>query len=488
MKSRVIVFCCVLALLASACGSRLSEDELATGGGTGGGSGTPAGDATQGPGISQGDGTTEDAGPKVGTLPVPCGEAEAAAETTGGGASTTAATTATTAAAPAGEVPGVSADTLKIAVISDRAGVVKVPTISIEESMKAFVDFCNSFGGINGRMLELTTIDSKLFNHLEATREACNAGVFAIVGSGSVTDNSGAQAMLDCDLIEVPAYTVTALKGLSDNLVAPIPNPTNLFNVGPARYVAAEYPDAVKKAAIIHSGIEAADVQAERIIKAYESEGFEFIVDKRTVVIQESYTSEVKAMADAGVEYVTMVSATQETVKLLRDMKTQGFEPEVIDLGQQYYDPDLLEEPGSEGAIVQLNTVPFEEEGDSPALEAYLAAYGAVEGDKPPPGSLGVQSFSAGLLFATAAKAAGPDLTRESVLAELKKITEWDGGGLHLPANPGENKVTDCFAYDVVEGGEFTRSYPEEATEFDCDESYAFDLEDDYGGGAKKAG
>jgi ABC-type branched-subunit amino acid transport system substrate-binding protein len=258
--------------------------------------------------------------------------------------------------------------------------------------------------------------------------------------------------------------------------------------VGPARYVKAKYPDAIKKAAVIHSGIEVVDVQAERLVKAYESEGFEFIVDLRPVVIQESYTSEVKAMADAGVEYVTMVSATQETVKLLRDMKTQGFEPEVIDLGQQYYDPDLLEEPGSEGAIVQLNTVPFEEADDSPALRAYLAAYEAVEGDKPPPSSLGVQAFSAGLLFATAAKAAGPDLTRETVLAELQQITEWDGGGLHFVTNPGENEVTTCFMYDVVEGGEFTRLHPEEATEFDCDESYAFDLEDDYGGGATKAG
>lgn len=472
MKTRSIALCCVLVLVASACGSRLSDDELSTGGGTGSGGAETSGDATEGPGISKGDGQGTDAGPKVGSLPVPCGKAE------GGGA----------AKAPATEVPGVTADTLKIAVISDRAGQVKVPTISIEESMEAFVGFCNSFGGINGRQLELTTIDSKLFNHLEATKEACNAGVFAIVGSGSVTDNSGAQAMVDCDLIEVPAYTVTAEKSLSDNLVAPVPNPTTSFNVGPARWVKKEYPKAIKKAGIIHGGIEAIDVQTERVVAAYEEQGFTFTYDKKTGVIQESYTSEVKAMKDEGVEYVTMISATTEAVKLLRDMKTQGFEPEVIDLGQQYYDPDLLKEPGAEGAIVQLNTVPFEEEDDSPALQAYLAAYDKVEGDKPPPTSLGVQSYSAGLLFATAAKAAGPDLTRDSVLAELKKIKKWDGGGLHLEANPGDNAVSTCFMYDVVKEGKFERLQPKKATEFDCDEDYAYELEKAYGPGAKKAG
>lgn len=473
MKTRLIALCCILALLASACGSRLSDDELATGGGTGGGgaAGASSGSATDGPGITKG--KTADEGPMVGTLPVPCGMAA------DGKASTK---------APATAVPGVTADAIKIAVISDRAGQVKVPTISIEESMKAFVGFCNEFGGINGRKLELTTIDSKLFNHLEATKDACNAGVFAIVGSGSVTDNSGAQAMVDCGLIEVPAYTVTAAKSLSDRLVAPLPNPTNAINVGPARFIKKEHPKAIKKAAILHGGIDAIDIQAGRLKKAYEAEGFDFTYDKRTGVIQESYTSEVKAMKDAGVEYLTMVSATSEITKVLRDMKTQGFDPEVVDLGQQYYDPDLLAEPGAEGALVQLNTVPFEEEKQSPALQAYLAAYDKVEGDKPAPTSLGVQSYSAGLLFATAAKSAGPDLTRDSVLAELKKIKKWDGGGLHFTSDPGDNSVSTCFMYDEVKGGKFVRFTPKKATEFTCDEDYAFDLKNDYGGGAKVGG
>ncbi|MGI8710103.1 MAG: ABC transporter substrate-binding protein [Acidimicrobiales bacterium] len=467
MKTRSIALCCALALLASACGSRLSDEELATGGGTGGGAGGGASGAAapaSNAGITKGAG-----GPKVGTLAVPCGKGTGAPK-----------------APPKGTV-GITADAIKIAVISDRAGQVKVPTISIEESMQAFVDFCNGFGGINGRKLELTKIDSKLFSHLEATQEACDSKVFAIVGSGSVTDNQGAQAMVDCDLIEVPAYTVTAAKGLSDRLVAPIPNPTDNFNVGPAVYVAKKFPDAVKKAALIHGGIDAVDLQAARVKKAYEHEGFKFTYDKRTGIIQENYTSEVQAMKDQGIQYVTMISATSEVVKLLRDMKTQGFEPDVIDLGQQYYDPDLLKEPGAEGAIVQLNTVPFEEKDKSNALQAYLAAYDKVDAkNKPEPSSLGVQSFSAGLLWATAVKAAGDELTRERVLDELHKIHKWTGGGLHFETDPGANKVNSCFMYSEVKDGKFVRYYPEKALEFDCGgDKYIFDLQDDYGGGAK---
>jgi ABC-type branched-subunit amino acid transport system substrate-binding protein len=460
-----MVLCCTIALLVTACGSRLSNDQLATGGGTGGdGQAASSGTGVNGAGITKGSG-----GPKIGTLDVPCGKG-------------------TPKAPPAGTI-GVTKDAIKIAVISDRVAAVKVPTASIEESMQAFVDFCNGFGGINGRKLELTKIDSKLFSQLEATKEACADNVFAIVGSGSVTDNQGAQAMVDCKLIEVPGYTVTAAKSLSDRLVAPIPNPTDHFNIGPALFMKKEHPKAIKKAAIIHGGIEAVDVQADRIKRAYEAQGYTFIYDKRTGVIQENYTSEVADMKSKGVEYVTGVSATSETVKMLRDMKTQGFKPEVIDLGQQYYDPDLLKEPGAEGAFVLLNTVPFEEKDQSKALQAYLAAYDKVDSaGKPEPTSLGVQSFSAGLLWATAVKAAGDELTRDRVLVELHKIKNWDGGGLHFPADPGDNKVNSCFMYSEVKDAKFVRYYPKKPLSFDCGGAkFDFSLKRDYGGGAKAA-
>lgn len=459
MKIRCVALCCALVMVAASCGSRLSEDELAAAGGQA----SAAADAT-------GSGTTAGATPagaKVGTLPVPCGKG----------------------AQPPGEPPagteGVTAKTIKIAVISDKAGQIKVPTASIEESMKAFVGWCNDLGGINGRLLELTAIDSKLFSHLEATKEACNAGVFAIVGSGSVTDNQGAQQMVDCGLVEVAGYTATAAKGLSDNLVAPVPNPTNTFPIGQAKWVKSKHPKAIKKAAVLAPDIETTNVQVDRLVKAYESLGFEFVYRKATGAIQENYATEASEMKDEGVEWVTMISAVSETAKLLRDMKTQGLKPEVIDLGQQYYDPEILAEPSAEGAIVQLNTVPFEEKAKSPALQVYLDAYAQVKTDVQPT-SLGVQAFSAGLLFATAAKELGDDLTRQKLLDQLRTITKWDGGGLHFLANPGENKGSTCFMYMTVEDGKFERLWPKKATTWDCDPSNLFDLQDDYGGGAKK--
>lgn len=460
VRNRLVALACAAALVATACGSRLSDEELST---AAGGAAAPAQERRLEAGVTE----TEE-GAMLGDLPVPCSEGGEEPQPVAAG------------------TVGVTDDAIEIAVVSDKAGAVKVPTASIEESMQAFVDWCNGFGGINGRELALTKIDSKLFEHLEATRQACEAGVFAIVGSGSVQDQQGAQAMVDCGLIEFPAYTATAEKAGSDSMVTPIPNPTYQLNTGPAEWLAEQHPEAIKKAAMLSSNIETAAVQAERLVEGYEQVGFEFVYEKNSAVIEESYASYAREMKDRGVEYLMMVSAASETVKLLRDMRTQGFEPEVIDLGAQYYDPELLAEAGAEGALVQTNTVPFEDVDDSPALQAYLEAYEAVGSDIEPT-ALGVQSFSAGLLFAQAASNA-PELSREAVLAAGKEIHEWNGGGLHYTADPGANSVGRCFNYMVIEGGEFVRRHPEDPASFDCREEAVVELEGDYGSGAKAAG
>ena len=53
---------------------------------------------------------------------------------------------------------GVTDTTIKIGVISDKSGVVAVPTAGIDGSVDAFVQFCNSLGGIHGRKLVLVHV------------------------------------------------------------------------------------------------------------------------------------------------------------------------------------------------------------------------------------------------------------------------------------------------------------------------------------------
>lgn len=462
MRNRFVAAGLAAALVLSACGSRVDKDELGKDDGVDAPSTGGSGATTT---VPEGDG-----GPMFGTMDAPCGPApEGAGEVT--------------------PSTGVTQDTIKIGVISDKAAIVKVPTASIEESVKAFVGYCNELGGINGRKLELKTYDAQLAASDAAATSACNDGLLALVGTGVVLDDKMAQVLVDCNLPNVAAYTATPKAAMADLTITPLPNPTTHFNTSPGRWIAEQFPEAVKKAGIIASDLPVATVQSDRIVQAYEeAAGFNYVYQKPASFPQVSYAGFVAEMRNAGVQHVSAVSDISETVKLLKDMKTAGFKPEVIDLGQQYYDPNLLSEPGAEGAYVQVNSFPFEDADEVPAVKQFLDIYGEVDTDIEPT-SLGVQAFSAGLLFAVAAQAVGDDLNRETLFEQLKTIHEWDGGGLHFTTDPGNNRSNACFLYMQIQDGEFVRVMPQEAGRFECVEDDAIiDLGNDWGGGAKKGG
>ena len=128
----------------------------------------------------------------------------------------------------------------------------------------------------------------------------------------------------------------------------------------------------MKKAALLFGDIAVAATQAQRIQKAYEAAGFNFVYVKKTGIILESYTSQVEEMKSKPASNGSpWCRHCRRFMKLLRDMDTQDFKPQVIDLGQQYYDPASPTSQGAEGAFVQVNTAPFEEVARNPALQVY---------------------------------------------------------------------------------------------------------------------
>ena len=373
---------------------------------------------------------------------------------------------------------GVTDTTITIGVISDKSGVVAVPTAGIDGSVEGFVEFCNSLGGINGRRLVLKHYDSKILNEGDAMKQACDDDIFALVGSGSVQDDQGALTMVECKLVEVAAYTATYVKGLSPRVFSPVPNPGTEYAVGPGKFIAKQFPEAVKKAAILWPNLPVSRTQAARQRDAYsQAAGFDFVYSNPTDILVQDWGPIVSAVRDTGAEWITDITTLAEMEHLLQAMNDAGWKPTVVDLGQQYYDESLPGKPGTDGALVLTNTVPFEEADRSPALQVYLKWLKQAS-PKTPPTTLGVTAFSAGLLFAQAAAAAGSELTRDNLIEQLKQIKHWDGGGLQAPANPGDNQGLRCFLYMQIQGNKFVRYWPKspvnDTNGFDCapDNSY----------------
>jgi len=448
MTYRVGALLALLSLLVGACGTR--ESGPPPGAAEGGGVTVPV--VTSG-----GSGGADPA--MVGTLRAACGKGTPARGATD---------------------KGITDTTIKIGVISDKGGVIAVPTAGIDGSVEAFVEFCNSLGGINGRRLVLVHYDSKILNEGDAMKRACEDDIFALVGSGSVEDEAGAVTMVQCKLVEVAAYTATYLKGLSPRVFQPVPNPGTSYDVGAAKFIAEHFPDAVKKAAIMWPNLPVGRTQAARQRDAYEqTAGFKFVYANPTDVLVQDWGPIVSRLKDNGVEWIADITTLSEMEHLLQSMSDAGLKPAVVDLGQQYYDESFPGKPGTDGALVLTNTAPFEEADRNPALQVYLK-WLKTASPSTPPTTLGVQAFSAGLLFAQAANALGSNLTRDGLIRELTTIKHWDGGGLQAPADPGDNKGLSCFLYMQVQGNKFVRYWPKKATDgtngFDCNPAYSVPL------------
>ena len=71
-----------------------------------------------------------------------------------------------------------------------------------------------------------------------------------------------------------------------------------------------------------------------------------------------------------------------------------------------------------------------------------------------------------------ALKAAGPKAKRADVLAQLRKITSFDGSGMLAPANPAGKKPPTCWLLTVVKNGQFVRTDPQKG--FRCDGPYYY--------------
>jgi len=127
--------------------------------------------------------------------------------------------------------------------------------------------------------------------------------------------------------------------------------------------------------------------------------------------------------------------------------------------------------------------VPFGEADSNDEMQRYLHWLEETDAAEEPT-ALAVQSWSAALLFASVAKNLGDNLTREGLVAELQKVTEWDGHGIQAPANIAEQVPPECFLYLKVEGGEFVREFPDEG--FECDPKGVAEVEYDFPPGAGK--
>jgi ABC-type branched-subunit amino acid transport system substrate-binding protein len=354
---------------------------------------------------------------------------------------------------------------ITVANVSDISGPVPGIFEDAQLATKAFFAmFARTEGTIYGRKISYLPLDSRLDagGNRSAYLQACGQA-FAAAGSLSGFDQGAAPVVQSCGIPDIRAFTTTdQLKAVPNTYPVLTSGAPGDRSLGQYAWQAQAFPEAVKHAAYLYIDGDVTRQVAEQDIAATESRlGYRWIYKQGIAVTEISYTSFVLNLKEKGVRYVTLVGPYQQAAHLATEMRRQGFTPEVYQPTATAYTPDYLRlaGPAAEGSIVALSGSLFAEAQGNRELQDYLTWLGQVAPGKNPT-LLGQYAWGAARLFTEAAKRAGPQLTREKLLAELAKVSSFSSNGMLPDLDVGGKKVNDCSVFVQVRGGAFVRVHP----------------------------
>jgi ABC-type branched-subunit amino acid transport system substrate-binding protein len=433
---RCISALAVMAFVAGACSSNRSDEPTATGGGDeSGGSQTTA--ANNG-------GAT-----KFGDLDSPCGKGDATGATD----------------------QGVTNRQIVIGYGDDK-GFPTSPGLSHETSdaMKAMIKWCNDQGGINGRKLVGKYYDAAITDVVNAMTQACTQ-VFMLVGEAWALDSAQEETRLGCGLPAVPTYSVSPEFANAPLVYQSNPNPADIFAAGAAGELAKLFPDKVKKASVMYGNFSATIDTKDKVVQAFPKFGWKFLncPQEYNIAGEPDWKPFAQKLKDCGAEVVYYSGQPYPNMQNLLDDAAQiDYRPIwLVDVNAYLKSfADWNSTGNGDNVYLRTSFTPFEQADDNPATKQYMDIVQGKGGDI---SQLAEQTTSSFLLWATAAKECGADLTRDCVLEKLSQIKSWTGGGLHTKTDPGDNLPTECSMLLKLDGTSWVQAYPDKTGEFECD-------------------
>ncbi len=170
---------------------------------------------------------------------------------------------------------------------------------------------------------------------------------------------------------------------------------------------------------------------------------------------ESEFTAAILRLRNANCDLVLMGTVHRDTVLLLEAARKIGWDGAAWVGNNAAYGQVIAEqESGSgEGYFAFVHMAKLYRDGDlSPEVAAWWDKYVELYGSEP--GLPAMEGYRAADLLVRALEAAGPDLTRESLIAALEGITEYqDLFGYHLAFGPGDHKGVSASVLSVVRNG-----------------------------------
>jgi hypothetical protein len=341
------------------------------------------------------------------------------------------------------------------------------------DAVKSMIAWCNAQGGINGRKIVGDYYDAAVTDVGSVMTQACKKD-FMLVGEGFALDGVAEGTRLGCNLASVPGFTVAPVVANAYEMYQASPNPADYSPVSSAYQAKRLFGSKTKNAGEYNSTLSTQQSSMAKAVQAYTEAGWKFIDCPFKVNYngEANYTPFVQKLQGCGVQVVYNDSTPGPTLYGALEAQSQiGYDPIWVEDSGAYTQAFAQWNTAGLGnnVYVRLSYEPLEAAKVVPAVAQYLAIVHKYGGHV---SQLGEQSTSSFLLWATAAKACGSTLTRQCMINQLSKVTNWTGGGLNASGNPAKNLPPNCGLLMKLQGTKWVQAYPKKLGTFDCSSKY----------------
>ena len=378
-------------------------------------------------------------------------------------------------AAAASTAPGVTSNSITVGTISTQTGTLAANFSSLIYGERAYYDYINSQGGVNGRKINYQySLDDggnpTTFNQLANTL-INQDHVFAVTGV--------ATAFFSPNL-----FVESGIPTYGYNVTGNWQGPSNLFAAGGSvQYYPAGAPEVAYLArktqkspsiAFVAYGVAASAAACQSEQDAITAAGYKVSYsDLKINYPGSTVATDVQRMKQAGSNMVVSCMDVQGNVTMARAIKQYG-----LDMTQVWFsgnDQSTLNTNQSlmQGVYFNIFHVPFSaSQSLYPGLKLYLAemkkyepAYATDE--------IALQGWESAALFVQGVKMAGSNLTQANVIKEDNTLSAFTAGGLETPVNWVSAGHTGhappyCLAYIQVSGDKYVPTLNKGKNVFDC--------------------
>jgi len=356
------------------------------------------------------------------------------------------------------QTPGVTATTILLGQSAAFSGAAAQLGIQMSAGTKAYLDYVNARGGVNGRKIELKTRDDKYESNLSAENTKAfidEDKVFALISYVGTPTMVTAMPILT-------AAKVPLVGPFTGAEVLRTPVNRYIFNVRASYYdetekiveqlvstgnknIAVFYQnDAYGQAGL--KGVEIAMTRRNLKISALGT------VERNTVKVEDA----VKKINGAKPDGVVMISAYTSIAEFVSQMKKSGSAAQfhnVSFVGSKAL-ADKMKDEGYGVAISQV--VPYPWSPTVPVVKEYQQVLKTAGNTDYNFSSL--EGFIVAKVMVEGLKRAGRDLTREKLIAALEGMSNVDIGGFNVnfsPTNHSGSKFVDLTM--IGRGGKFVK-------------------------------